>query len=72
MYEPGGIINGTLLLVLDHPSSVLVRVTLMGMDRRWTWVVTCNPGMAQMTLCTPSGTLHPLCCGRVRVGILLA
>mmetsp|Transcript_12459 Transcript_12459/g.19209 ORF Transcript_12459/g.19209 Transcript_12459/m.19209 type:complete len:336 (+) Transcript_12459:1418-2425(+) len=32
-----------------------------GVERRWTVVVTSNPGLEQMILCTPSGTVHPLC-----------
>lgn len=31
------------------------------MDRRCTSVVTSNPGLEQISLCTPSGTDHPLC-----------
>ena len=36
-------------------------VRLTGVDRRWTVVETSNPGLEQMILCTPSGTVHPLC-----------
>ena len=42
--------------------SLLRLDTLTGLERRWTNVVTLNPGDADITLCTPSGTLHPLCC----------
>ena len=36
-------------------------VRLTGVERRWTVVETSNPGLEQMILCTPSGTVHPLC-----------
>lgn len=39
--------------------------TRTGTLRRWTCVVARSPGAAHTTLCTPRGTLHPLCRARV-------